>query len=151
MDSSKIEKEGPLYFSANVHMFELPPRRTQQIGLLLLALFFMAAGISHFLNSDVYVAIMPPYLPAHLELVYFSGLLEILGGIGVALSPTRQWAGYGLIILLMAVFPANLYMAMNPDKFVDILPAWSLYARLPIQFLLIGWTWWATRPVQMSV
>ncbi len=131
-------------------MFALPPSRTRQIGLLLLALFFLAAGLSHFLNSDVYVAIMPPYLPAHLELVYLSGFLEILGGIGVLLSPTRQWAGYGLIMLLIAVFPANLYMAMNPDKFVDILPVWSLYARLPIQFFLIGWTLWATRPVRKS-
>ncbi len=130
-------------------MFELPPSRTQRIGLILLALFFMAAGINHFLNTDIYVAIMPPYLPAHLELVYLSGLMEILGGIGVVLSPTRQWAGNGLIVLLIAVFPANLYMATNPDKFVDIVPAWSLYARLPLQFLLIGWTFWATRHVRM--
>ncbi len=88
---------------------------------------------------------MPSYLPAHLELVYLSGLLEILGGIGVVLSPTRQWAGYGLIVLLIAVFPANLYMAMNPDKFADIVSAWPLYARLPLQCLLIWWTFWATR------
>ena len=134
----------------NVHMFELPPSWTQRIGVILLALFFMAAGANHFLNSDIYVAIMPSYLPAHLELVYISGLLEILGGIGVVLSPTRQWAGYGLIVLLIAVFPANLYMAMNPDKFGDIASAWALYARLPLQFLLIGWTFWATRHVRTS-
>ena len=126
-------------------MFELPSSMTKKIGLILLALFFMAAGINHFVNSDIYVAIMPTYLPAHLELVYLSGLLEILGGIGVALSSTRQWAGYGLIVLLIAVFPANLYMAMNPDKFVDIVSAWPLYARLPLQCLLIWWTFWATR------
>ena len=126
-------------------MFELPPSMTKRIGLILLALFFMAAGINHFVNSDIYVAIMPTYLPAHLELVYLSGLFEILGGIGVVLSPIRQWAGYGLIVLLIAVFPANLYMAMNPDKFVDIVSAWPLYARLPLQFLLIWWTFWATR------
>ncbi len=126
-------------------MFELPPRMTKRIGLILLAVFFMAAGINHFVNSDIYVAIMPTYLPAHLELVYLSGLFEILGGIGVVLSPIRRWAGYGLIVLLIAVFPANFYMAMNPDKFVDIVSAWVLYARLPLQFLLIWWTFWATR------
>ncbi len=125
-------------------MFELPPRMTKRIGLILLAVFFMAAGINHFVNSDIYVAIMPTYLPAHLELVYLSGLFEILGGMGVVLSPTRQWAGYGLIVFLIAVFPANLNMAMNPDKFVDIASAWSLYARLPLQLLLIWWTFWAT-------
>lgn len=126
-------------------MFELPPSMAKQIGLILLALFFMAAGINHFVNSDIYVAIMPPYLPAHIELVYLSGLFEILGGIAVILSPIRQWVGYGLIALLITVFPANLYMAMNPDKFVDIVSAWVLYARLPLQFLLIWWTFWATR------
>ena len=116
-----------------------------RIGLFLLGLFFIAAGTNHFVNPDFYVAIMPPYLPAHLELVYLSGLFEILGGIAVVLSPIRQWAGYGLIVLLIAVFPANLYMAMNPGKFVDIVSAWVLYARLPLQFLLIWWTFWATR------
>ena len=126
-------------------MFELPSSMTKQIGLILLALFFIAGGINHFINSDIYVAIMPTYLPAHLELVYLSGLFEILGGIGVVLSPIRQWAGYGLIALLIAVFPANIYMAMNPDKFVDIVSAWILYVRLPLQFLLIWWTFWATR------
>ncbi len=126
-------------------MFELPSSMTKQIGLILLALFFIGAGINHFINSDIYVAIMPTYLPAHLELVYLSGLFEILGGIGVVLSPIRQWAGYGLIVLLIAVVPANFYMAMNPDKFVDIVSAWVLYARLPLQFLLIWWTFWATR------
>jgi len=126
-------------------MFELPSSMTKQIGLILLALFFIGAGINHFINSDIYVSIMPSYLPAPLELVYLSGLFEILGGICVLLSPIRQWAGYGLIALLIAVFPANFYMAMNPDKFVDIGSACVLYARLPLQFLLIWWTFWATR------
>jgi len=126
-------------------MFELPSSMTKRIGLILLALFFIAEGINHFINSDIYVAIMPTYLPAHLELVYLSGLFEILGGIGVVLSPIRRGAGYGLIVLLLAVFPANFYMAMNPYKFADILSAWVLYARLPLQFLLIWWTFWATR------
>ena len=126
-------------------MFELPSSMTKQIGLILLALFFIVSGINHFINSDIYVAIMPTYLPAHLELVYLSGLFEMLGGIGVVISPIRQWAGYGLIVLLIAVVPANFYMAMNPDKFVDIVSAWVLYARLPLHFLLIWWTFWATR------
>lgn len=131
-------------------MFELPARMTKRIGLILLAMFFMAAGINHFVNSDIYVAMMPLYLPAHLELVYLSGLFEILGGMGVILSPTREWAGYGLIVLLIAVFPANIFMAMNPGKFTDIASVWALYARLPLQFLLLCWTFWVTRNDQSS-
>lgn len=131
-------------------MLELPQSSAKQIGVILLALFFIAAGVNHFVNSDIYVVIMPRYLPAHLELVYLSGLFEILGGIGVILSPIRQWVGYGLIALLIAVFPANLYMAMNPDKFADVVSVEVLNARLPLQLLLIWWTYWATRDDRTS-
>jgi len=118
---------------------------SKQIGLILLALFFISAGINHFVNTDLYVAIMPNYLPAHLELVYLSGCFEILGGICVIFSPIRQWAGYGLIALLIAVFPANIYMAMNPENFVELVPVWALTARLPLQFVLIWWVYWVTK------
>ncbi len=125
-------------------MFDLPIKTSRRIGLILLALFFVAAGINHFLNPDFYVAIMPPYLPLHFELVYLSGFFEILGGVAVLFSPLRRWAGYGLILLLIAVLPANIYMAVNADEFSDTASEWALYARLPVQFLLIWWAFWAT-------
>lgn len=113
--------------------------KQRQIMIWLLAAIFIVAGINHFVNPRFYVKIMPPYIPYHLQLVYLSGILEILGGLGVLFALTRQWAGYGLIALMIAVFPANIYMAMNPDLFARTAPAWALYVRLPLQFLLIWW------------
>ena len=111
---------------------------------MLLAAFFILAGMNHFLSTDFYTAMMPPYLPAHVALVYLSGLFEILGGVGILFAKTRKWAGYGLVALMIAVFPANLYMAMNPDLFVQSAPRWALYLRLPMQFVIIGWIYWTT-------
>ena len=102
------------------------------------------AGVNHFVRPDGYVAITPPYLPAHLELVYLSGVLEILGGLGVLFSRSRQLVGWGLIVLLVAIFSANLHMALNLEQFPDI-PAWGLYGRLPLQLVFIAWVWWTTR------
>lgn len=115
----------------------------QLISVVLVAVVFIAAGANHFINPRFYLAIMPPSLPYHRELVYLSGVFEILGGIGVLFPATRQWAGIGLILLLLAVFPANIYMAMNTEKFFK-LPAWGLYLRLPLQFVIIAWVWWTT-------
>ncbi len=120
------------------------PRR---IALLGVSLFFAAAGVSHFTNTEFFVSIMPPYLPAHLEFVYLTGVCELLGSVGVLPVRTRRLAGYGLVALLFAVFPANVHMAMNPDEFVaNGTPLWALYLRLPLQFVLVLWVWWSTRP-----
>jgi uncharacterized membrane protein len=116
---------------------------------LVLGLLFIAAGANHFLNPDFYLGIMPPWLPARRELVALSGALEILGGLAVFLAPVRSWAGWGLVLLLVAVFPANLHMALNPELFPE-LPAAALWARLPLQGVLIAWAWWATRPEPAS-
>ncbi|MFO7678785.1 MAG: hypothetical protein R6X34_01930 [Chloroflexota bacterium] len=129
-------------------MFNFPTSIPKRISLLLLAGFFILAGTNHFLSTDFYMSMMPPYLPAHLELVYMSGLLEILGGITVLFAKTRRWAGYGLIALMLAVFPANIYMAMNPALFAESTPLWALYLRLPIQFIIIGWIYWTTKPAK---
>ncbi len=126
-------------------MLQLPKRRAKRFALLGLAVFFFVAGLNHFVNPDFYVGIMPPYLPAHLELVYLSGLFEILGGAAVLAPGLRTSAGWGLIILLLAVFPANLHMALNPESFPDM-SRFALYARLPVQALFIVWAYWATRP-----
>lgn len=91
----------------------------------------------------MYEAIVPPFLPSHRALVLISGVFEMLGGIGVMLPQTRKAAGWGLIALLVAVFPANVYMAMDTEKFGLIAPAWLLYGRLPLQFLLIAWVYGA--------
>lgn len=123
----------------------LPRSRLRAAALLALSLFFVAAGVNHFASPDFYVAIMPPYLPAPLALVQASGVLEILGGLAVLAPRLRPLAGWGLVGLLVAVFPANLHMALHPELFPDA-PAWLLLARLPLQAVFIAWAWWATRP-----
>lgn len=108
----------------------------------LLSLLFVAAGLNHFRSTALYESIMPPYLPFPLALVYLSGLAEIAGGVGVAVPRTRRMAGWGLLTLLLAVFPANVYMAT--DKIVPAgysIPSTLLWARLPLQFVLMFWVW----------
>jgi uncharacterized membrane protein len=111
----------------------------------LLAGFFVGGGVNHFVSSPAYRAIVPPALKEHDKLVVdVSGVAEVLGGIGVLLPRTRRASGLGLIALLVAVFPANLYMAREPERFKQI-PRWALYARLPLQPLMMWWAWRATR------
>ena len=104
------------------------------------ALFWLVAGAMHFVIPRQYVAIMPDYLPAHRELVYASGLAEMAGGAGVLAERTRRPAGWWLIATLVAVFPANVNMALHTDRFARIPPA-ALWARLPFQALFIRWVW----------
>jgi uncharacterized membrane protein len=106
----------------------------------------VAIGILHFANPDPFLAIMPPFIPFHLAMVYLSGVFEI--GLGLALIPekTRVWASYGLIALYVAVFPANLYMAfagISPTG--EPIAPWIAWARLPIQPLLMALAWWVGR------
>ena len=109
-----------------------------------LGAFFIAAGVNHFLMPRPYRAIVPPRAqPQAKALVEISGVAEILGGAGVLLAPTRRAAGLGLIALLAAVFPANVYMAQTPERFPRV-PRWALYARLPLQPLMMWWAWRAT-------
>ncbi|HEY0515859.1 MAG TPA: hypothetical protein VGD00_01955 [Solirubrobacteraceae bacterium] len=111
----------------------------------LLGLFFLGAGLNHFKNPRFYEAMVPPRLQHERgRVVKVSGLAEIAGGIGVLLPTTRRPSGVGLVALLAAVFPANLYMAREPQLFGK-LPPWALYARLPLQPLMMLWAWRATR------
>ena len=110
----------------------------------LIGVAFALAGVNHFVNPRLYNAMMPDYLPYHSELVYLSGVFEILGGIGMFFPRLRRVAGWGLILLLIAVYPANVHMALNPDKFYKI-PKWGLYLRLPLQFLLIALVYWSMK------
>lgn len=93
---------------------------------------------------EFYLRIMPPYLPAPLFLIYLSGFLEIGFGFALLLPKYSRRAAWGIILLLIAVYPANIYMAMNTDLFSDI-NAFVLYLRLPLQFVLIAWAFWFTR------
>lgn len=115
---------------------------TRLIALVLLALFFVSAGINHFVHPGAYERIVPPWLPAPALLVQISGICEILGGIGVLVPNARRFAGMGLIALLIAVFPANVQMAQHPELYADIANAQALYIRLPLQIVLIAWVWW---------
>ena len=110
----------------------------------LLALFFTAAGTLHFLRPQMYVEIMPSYVPAHRELVFASGAAEIAGAVLVVFPRTRRLGGLWLTATLVAVFPANLNMALDPERYASIPPA-LLWARLPVQGLLIWWALRATR------
>ncbi len=126
-------------------LFNLPSGFLRNLNLLGLSVFFIYFGVDHFINPDFYLSIMPPSFPMHLEAVYISGLFEILGGIGVLLSKTRKLAGWGLFALLIAVYPANIYMALTPEAFPDI-PLSALYFRLVLQFLFFYWAYSVTRP-----
>ena len=115
----------------------------------LLGALFIAAGINHFWHTPFYVAMMPPYLLAPLALVYLSGVAEI--GLG-ALLLFKRWqvlASWGLIALSVAVFPANVHMALNPELFTQFSPT-GLWLRLPLQAVVIAWAYWYTRPAARS-
>lgn len=113
---------------------------------LLLSLFLITAGTFHFVTPEPFVRIVPDYLPAHRALVYISGFFEILGGIGLLVPPVRQAAAWGVVALFIAVFPANVNMAIN-DIVLDGIPHQPLlyWLRLPFQGVLIAWAWWFTR------
>ncbi len=113
------------------------------------ALLFLFTGTLHFVKADTFVQIVPPALPAKALLVAVSGVAELAGGIGLLIPQTRAAAVYGLIALLLAVFPANLYMAIDHEHFAAFSPAWVLYARLPVQLLLIAWIW-GLRPARRA-
>ena len=114
-------------------------------GRLALGVVFVIAGMLHFAYPRVYAQIVPPYLPAPLTLVLVSGAAEVAGGLGAVFGGvrTRRAAGWGLVSLLVAVFPANVHMALNPQDISGLdIPRWLLWARLPIQPALICAVWW---------
>jgi uncharacterized membrane protein len=111
--------------------------------VLLTAIIFIGAGANHFWHPAIYVRITPPVFPHRLALVWISGFFEMLGGAGLLSPALRRAAAWGLLVLLIAVFPANLYMAIDADRFQDLhLPGWGLWLRLPLQGLLIAWMSW---------
>jgi uncharacterized membrane protein len=106
----------------------------------LLGGFFLFAGLMHFLKPEPYVAIVPGGLPRKREIVFASGVAEIAGGAGVLSERTRRAAGWWLIATLLAIFPANVNMAVNAERFRAV-PRSLLLVRLPLQGALIAWVW----------
>jgi uncharacterized membrane protein len=124
-----------------------PESRLKRALRWLLTFGMVGAGLNHFVDPATYEAIMPAALPAPTFLVYASGVAEIAGGLGLILPATRRWAAWGLVALLLAVFPANINMAVNdlPLGGRDV-PTWALWARLPLQLGFLAWAFWYTRP-----
>lgn len=105
---------------------------------------FGGAGVLHFTHESFYTPTVPDALPNPKQIVYISGVAELMGAIGVLIPRTRRLAGKGLLALLVAVFPANINMAVNSGRFKQF-PVWGLWARLPLQFVLMRWVWRATQ------
>ena len=127
----------------------------KRVMCYLLALFMTVAGIMHFIKPAMYAALIPPFLPAPMFLVYASGVVEIVVGIGLLLPRYRRLAAWGIIATLIAVFPANIYHAAegglsHPDLPESFANPTGAYIRLPFQFLFIAWAWWFTRPASDS-
>jgi uncharacterized membrane protein len=118
-------------------------------GLLwVMGIFYIFAGINHFRNPGFYMPMMPPYLPWHGELVFLSGVAEVLVGIGVLISSLRRLAAWGTIALLIAILPANVHIALHNVPLAGAhegAGVWN-WVRLPFQGVLIAWAWWYTRP-----
>lgn len=118
----------------------MPAERKVSRSTFLLTLFFVAAGALHFVRPEFYQKIMPPQIPFPAAMVSLSGVLEILLGLLVLPARTRKPAGWGLILLLLAVFPANIHLALHPEILPNI-PVWAFWARLPLQGVFIFWVW----------
>lgn len=110
-------------------------------------LTFVFAGVMHFLVPRRYEAIMPPYVPAHREMVMISGAAEVLGGLAVLVPRLSRPARWWNLVLLAAIFPANVHMAVNPDEIEGLpdIPRWLLWVRLPFQAVFMAWAVRATR------
>ena len=117
----------------------------------LVGAFFVLAGANHFAMPRYYRRIVPPGFGDPNTVVVVSGVAEIAGGVGVLVPSTRRLAGLALIVLLAAVFPANVHMAVNAEQFQNLrVPRWALWLRLPLQPLMAWWTWRATQPSRSS-
>jgi uncharacterized membrane protein len=120
--------------------------KKKTISRAVLAAAMMTIGVLHFVRPDAFAKIVPKALPAPMVLVYVSGVFEILGGVGLLIEKTRRLAGFGLIALYVAVFPANINMAVNdiqPDGYA--IPEALLWLRLPFQALFMWWAWKVSR------
>lgn len=113
------------------------------LGLYVMALLYVAAGVNHFINPGFYTGVIPPYLPWPLALVYLSGVAEV--GLGILLIPKkiRPWAAWGIVAMLLIFYVVHVHMLLNAEE--SGLPLWALWGRMVLQVLLIWWAWCYTR------
>lgn len=118
--------------------------KIKYISILIMSLFYFGAGINHFLNPEWYVRITPPILPFKTAIVYISGLFELIFGVLLVFPKTRFIASWGIIVLLLVIFPANIYVALTQGEAMDTTPilAWT---RLPFQFVFIALAYWHSK------
>lgn len=114
------------------------------IARLILSALMATAGVFHFVHPVAFINAVPSYLPNASTLVSVSGVFEVLGAIGLLIPQTRRFSGIGLIALFIAVFPANVNMAIHANRFSEFPPI-ALWIRLPLQIVLIAWAWWVRR------
>ena len=125
-------------------MTERAKHRWQWAARWTTAAIFAIAGVKHFSNAEFFTRIVPRSLPHPRALVFVSGACEIAGGLGILIKPLRRPVAWGLLALLIAVFPANVYMAQHPEATPEIhAPAWVFWARLPLQVPLMALVWFA--------
>ena len=115
-------------------------------GLFLMAAFYAFTGVSHLLDPDIFVKAIPPILPFPYAIAVLSGVAELVLAVTLLFVKTRRWAAWGVIALLIAVFPANIHMYLARETEFPDIPGWALLLRLPMQFILIGWAYFYTRP-----
>lgn len=118
----------------------------RRVVLAFVFLWFCIGGIAHFAFTQTEMAIIPPAFPNRRLLVLISGVFELLGAFGILLRPTRSAAGWGLLLLTVAVTPANIHMWQHAANYPSI-PYWALTLRLPFQVVLMAGIWWSTRDV----
>lgn len=123
--------------------------KSKYVGIALVFLWFAVGGVCHFLLTDSFVRIVPPYIPWPLAAVYISGLFELLGAVGILIRRTRSAAGIGLMALTICVTPANVYMWTHAELFPEF-PSALLAGRLVLQIFLLWLIGWSTRPVSRT-
>lgn len=121
----------------------MPEFTSKEFLLIIMAIFYLVAGITHFIVPKFYYKAMPPFIAREQRkpINIFVGIVEILAGIGLLIPMTRSWAAIGVIVLLLGVLPVHTHMVRDPKPAFKV-PLWLLWARIPIQFLLIAWAAW---------
>ncbi len=120
-------------------------KKVYQLSLFLMAALYIVAGLNHFRMPDFYLRMMPPIFPEPYFLVLLSGVFEVALGVGLLIPKTRKLAAWGVIALLIAIFPANFYMFQERAGIFSDIPEWALIIRLPFQLILIAWAYVYTK------
>jgi len=122
-------------------------RVVKLVSKVLLGVFFILAGVNHFISPDFYTNIMPDYMPLHTELVYLSGVTEVVAGIMLLVPATSRWGAWFIIAHLIAFMPVHIHMIVHAGRYADMASVPALYFRIVVQAILVLWAYWHTRPV----